>query len=321
MQVLVREVLQLYNGYRRGEAVTLKPLPIQYKDYAAWQQQELSGEQGLQHRQYWLGQFSGELPVLELPSDRPRPAIQTFRGDHVSFVLPPEAGRQLGIRCREQGATLFMGLLALVQTLLYRYTGQADLVIGSPVAGREHPDLEGQIGYYLNTIALRTRVDGTKSFTDLLNQVKQTTLGAFSHQVYPFDRLVEELRLEGETGRSPLFDVAMVLQNIRLNESQDLLMEGVTIENVGTDLKISKGDLRFQFMEQGDRIEGNMEYNTDLYNRERIERMALHLETILSAIIDHPHRIIRKLQYASEEESLQAVKKESHFISKISEDY
>jgi tyrocidine synthetase-3 len=321
MQVLVKELLSLYNAYKKGAPNPLAPLPIQYKDYAAWQLAELRNEHVNHHRQYWLRQFAGELPVLDLPSDRTRPSIQTFKGDHVPIVLPEEGSEKLLSLCRDRGITLFMGLLALVKVLLYRYSGQEDLIVGTPVAGRDHPDLEGQIGYYLNTLALRTKVDGQSGFGKLLEAVKQTTLDAFSHQAYPFDLLIEDLKVIPDASRSPLFDVVVILQNIRLNESSDLLMDGVVVENLGADLRVSKGDLRFQFIEEGSRIEGNIEYNTDLYDRSRIEKMGWHLGSLLSAIVNDVDGPIRNLRYISEDESLQIVNKASHFASKLSEDY
>ncbi len=302
MQVLVRDVLVLYNAYSKGEANPLATLPIQYKDYAAWQVKELSGEKLESHRQYWLDQFSGELPVLELPSDRPRPPVQSYKGEQLYFKLSGDLSKQLNEFLSDQGSTLFMGLLSLIKTLLYRYTGQSDLIIGTPVAGRDHPDLEDQIGYYLNTLALRTRFSGEDNFLTLLEKVKTVALDGYVHQSYPFDYLIEDLQLGGDISRSPLFDVVMILQNVEVNLGQSVEMEGIVVEEKNEDLEISKGDLRFQFIDRGTHLDGSIEYNTDLYDRERMERMVAHLENLLSAILSDPTKSLLSLEYLSKDE-------------------
>ena len=302
MQVMVKELVTLYNAYNRGEENPLSPMNIQYRDYAAWQLSELSGERLTDHRRYWLEKLEGPLGVLELPSDRPRPSEQTYHGAHYRFTIPGVAGRGLVALCQSQGATLFMGLTALVKALLYRYTGQKDIIIGTPVAGRDHPDLEGQIGYYLNTLALRTQVDSGEGFSSLLLRVKETTVEGFSHQVYPFDRLVEELNIVQNPSRSPLFDVVVILQNIRLHEESELGMSGVSIEALGTELKISKGDLRFQFVEQPDGIGSDIEYNTDLFDGDRIERMADQLQRLLLEVLADKEKSLQELRKLLKEE-------------------
>ena len=302
MQVLVREVLSLYGAYHEGLPSPLSALPIQYKDYVAWQQGQLSGAALLAHQQYWLEQLSGEVPLLELPTDRPRPALQTYRGSSHDFTWPAELSGELEALSQQQGVTLFMVLLAGLNTLLYRYSGQSDLIVGSPIAGRQHADLEEQIGYYLNTLALRTQVDGQGSFVDLLKGVKQTTLGAYAHQAYPFDRLVEDLQLVRDPSRSPLFDVVLILQNVELGSEPDLALPGVAVESLGAELHISKGDLRFQFAQQGQTLLGSIEYNTDLFDAARIERMSAHLLALMQAIVTQPTRPLQELTYQTEEE-------------------
>ncbi len=302
MQVLFKEVLELYNAYYHGQSNPLTPLAIQYKDYVGWQLEELSGEKLEEHRRYWLDQFSGELPVLELPSDRPRPPVQSHRGDQLYFKLPEELSGSFQAMLSDQGSTLFMGLVALVKTLLYRYTGQSDLIIGTPVAGRDHPDLEDQIGYYLNTLGLRTRFSGSEDYLSLLSQVKQVSLDGFAHQVYPFDYLIEELGLGGDPSRAPLSDVVVILQNIDLSHGEVQELADIRVESVEEKLAISKGDLRFQFSDRGTYLDGSIEYNTDLYDRERMERMVAHLENLLSAILSDPTKSLLSLEYLSKDE-------------------
>ncbi|MCW3101571.1 MAG: Nonribosomal peptide synthetase, partial [Bacteroidetes bacterium] len=175
MEILIREVLSFYNAYVKNEETALAPLPVQYKDYSVWQQQELSAERLKSHKEYWLKQFEGELPVLELQGDKPRPAVKTYNGSSLSCTIGKELSGELKAISQLQGGTLFMGLLAAVNTLLYRYTGQEDMITGSPIAGREHSDLENQIGFYLNTLALRARFSGGDSYTSLLDKIRQLT--------------------------------------------------------------------------------------------------------------------------------------------------
>ena len=213
MELLGKEVLEYYEGYARGAEVELPALRIQYKDYAWWQQQQLEGELFGAHRKYWMEQFSGEVPVLELPSQRVRPSVFTHRGYYITTVIGRELTEGLRELSRRQNGTLFMGIVASLKALFYRYTGQRDMIIGSPVAGRGDAELEDQIGFYINTLALRTRLEGEDSFESVLGKVREVTLSAYEHQMYPFDRLVEDLGLRRDMSRSALFDVMVGLQN------------------------------------------------------------------------------------------------------------
>jgi len=305
MGVFVKELVFLYNGYAEGGPAELEKLPVQYRDYAVWQQQELLTGAIAEDRTYWLNQFSGEIPVLKMPSDHPRPLVQSHRGSHISFEFASGGISGFEQLMQDNGSTLFIGLLALVKILLYRYSGQSDLVVGTPVAGREHPDLERQIGCYVNTLAIRSHIDGYKGFMSLLNQVKEVAVNSFSHQNYPFDLLVEELGLETDQSRSPLFDVAVILQTMSLNRASELEMNGIEVEPVGSLLEISKGDLRFQFIQDENHVYGNIEYNTDIYDHDRIERMGSHLQQLLNAVVQQPAEPLLSLEYLSEEEKSQ----------------
>ncbi|MBL7749038.1 MAG: amino acid adenylation domain-containing protein, partial [Chitinophagaceae bacterium] len=297
MQVMVKELIVLYNAYNKEQENPLSPLSIQYRDFAMWEADELSGEKLTRHRDYWLQKLTAPLPVLQLPTDRPRPLIQTFNGKQFSFEISGELAKGLKLLCQRHEATLFMGLTALINTLLYQYTGQHDIIVGTPIADRSHPDLEEQIGYYLNTLALRTQLDPDQGFGLLLDSTRKNILEAFSHQVYPFDRLVEELNLEPDASRPPLFDVTVILQNIALLQP-GAVMEGITVESIDVDLPISKGDIRFQFTEQQDQIDGNIEFNTDLFDIARIERMANHLRDLLAEVIADENAALHSLDYS-----------------------
>ncbi|MCF6403560.1 amino acid adenylation domain-containing protein [Chitinophaga filiformis] len=302
LQILVREVLNLYNGYVAGMEVALPPLPLQYKDYAHWQSTAMDSVRLKAQRSYWLAKLGGTLPVLELPADRPRPAVQTYNGQQYLFEWSAEISNKWRSFLGEQQVTMFMGLLSLVKLLLFRYSGQQDIIVGTPVAGRDHPDLEGQIGYYLNTLALRSNIDGESGFDALLSAVKQTALEAFDHQLYPFDRLIEELGVNRDLSRSPLFDVVLILQNVQVEAAALPEMANVLITPAAIDPGISKGDLRFQFEDQGTHISGSIEYNTDIYDRVRIERMLLHLQQLIAAVTAQPSLSLTALNYLTEEE-------------------
>jgi tyrocidine synthetase-3 len=318
MQIMFRELISLYNAISAGEQPQLPEMSVQYRDYAVWQQEQATG----QHRQYWLSRFSGELPVLELPADRNRPAVQQHRGSQLRFQFSAEQSIAFQQLLQQEQATLFMGVTALVNVLLCRYSGQSDLIIGTPVAGREHPDLENQIGYYLNTLALRSEIHDEDSFIQVLEQVRHTTVEAFSHQSYPFDLLVEELSIGSDLSRSPLFDVVVILQNVQVNNDSQLEMNGIEVEQEPAALEISKSDLRFQFSadERNGILFGNIEYNTDLYDRERIERMSLHLRQLMQAINENPHITLYQVQDLITSEKQNSIKRALTFNSKIEED-
>jgi amino acid adenylation domain-containing protein len=305
MQILIRELLMLYNSHVSGTPAPLQPLRIQYKDYTAWQHQQLSGENLRRQKQYWLKQFEGTLPVLELPG-KSRPAVQTHNGASVNARLGREATQILKELCQQQGATLFMGLLATVKALFYHYAGQQDIVIGTPIAGREHADLEDQIGFYLNTLALRTRFNPEASFRELLEQVKEVTLGAFAHQAYPFDELVEALQVKRDRSRNPIFDVMVILQNTQLSSAPTQGPAGLEIKPYrGESQESSKFDLLFAFTEAEGEIGMGIQYNTDIYDAETMERMAHHFEGLLLHLPLHREQPLKTLDYLRDPEKQQ----------------
>ncbi|WP_281322334.1 non-ribosomal peptide synthetase [Flavobacterium aestivum] len=301
MQILVRDLVTYYNGLIRNELVSLAPLPIQYKDYAAWQSSMVKSTEFEASGNYWKTHLS-DAPRIELASDRPRPAVMSHEGVQHHFSFSKEASEGLKAICSELGCTLFMGVSSLVYALLYRYTGQSDITLGTPVAGRDHADLENQIGLYLNTLALRAKFSGEDNFKELLAHVKQISVSGFSHQSYPFDLLVEQLESNVAKNRSPLFDVVVILQNVDLQLMDSLEMEGLEVASINEELKISKGDLRFQFIDREDHLEGSIEYSTDLYDSDRITRMVNHLGKLLLEVISTPETSMKELTYLGEEE-------------------
>jgi amino acid adenylation domain-containing protein len=297
--VFFGEIAAIYNAQRRHAPHALPELPIQYRDYAAWQSEQLESSDTAVHGDYWRDKLRGAIPVLDLPTDAARPPVQTFRGGEIVFSLGAE--RSVGLRrmARESQASLFMVLLTCVKALLHRYTGAKDVIVGSPVAGRYHPDLQGQIGLYLNTLAIRTFPVSAMTFSDLLAQVRRTCLEAFEHQHYPFDRLVGDLRVERDLSRSPVFDVMMILQN--QNDAPPAFEEiqsGFLVEHTGT----SKVDITFCCKDLGDEIWVNLEYSTDLFREDRMRRMADHFTELVDNALRDPAKSIGHLGYLTESE-------------------
>ncbi|WP_460203568.1 amino acid adenylation domain-containing protein [Scytonema sp. NUACC21] len=289
MGVLIRELAALYEAYSREQPLTLPELPIQYADFAHWQRQWLSGEVLQAQLEYWKQQLAGAPPVLELPTDRPRPPVQTFRGASQSLALPEPLSQGLKALSQRYGVTLFMTLLAAFQTLLYRYTGQSDICVGSPIANRNRSETESLIGFFVNTLVLRTQVSGNASFSELLARVREVALNAYAHQDLPFEQLVEALQPERNLSHQPLFQVMFVLQNAPM---PTLELPGLSLNPLSMDSTIAKFDLTLS-MEDTDRgLVGWLEYNSDLFDASTINRMLAHFQTLLEGIVAHPeHRL------------------------------
>ena len=261
--VFTRELEALYAAFSEGKPSPLPDLPVQYADYAAWQRERLQGEVLEGQVAYWKEQLGGELTQLQLPTDRPRPAVQTHRGARHGFDLPKGLAEKINNLSRQQGVTLFMTLLAAFKVLLYRYTGQTDFAVGSPIANRTRSELEGLIGFFVNTLVLRTDMAGDPGFVELLGRVRETTLGAYDHQELPFEKLVEVLNPVRDMSYSPLFQVMFVLQNM---PGAAVQLPGVRLSPVGTDAGASMFDLTL-FMWEGEKgLSGRIEYNTDLFD-------------------------------------------------------
>jgi amino acid adenylation domain-containing protein len=302
MGVLVREVSSFYNALTAGDEPALPPLRIQYRDFSAWQNRLVVEE--TEHRAYWHAKLAGELAVLDLPADFPRPAVKSFAGDHAAFRLGPETASRLARLARARGLSLFMVLVALVKGLLFRWTGEEDLLVGTPIAGRGHADLEDQIGFYVNTLVLRDRLAGGRPATALLDSVRQTTLEAYEHQIHPFDRLVEELPVARDTGRSALFDVLVVLQNTAPPEPH---LAGLAVSPFPIPDPTSKFDLSFHFVEDGADVAVQLEYSTDLFGEARARRLATQLSTLAASLARDPGRRLDELDLLPPAEARQVI--------------
>ncbi|WP_157261697.1 condensation domain-containing protein, partial [Paenibacillus sp. A3] len=296
MEVLVEEFVRLYDGEE------LEPLRIQYKDYAAWQQSDAQQEQLKRQEAYWLDQFQGELPVLEMPTDYARPAVQSYEGHTLHFFMDAQKSEGLKRLAAESGATLYMVLLAAYTILLHKYTGQQDVVVGTPIAGRNHSDVQSLIGMFINTLAIRSYPAGEKTFLAYLEEMKETMFGAYEHQNYPFEELVDKVQVARDLSRNPLFDTMFTLQN---TESKDFDLEGLRLAPYPSEYGMAKFDLSLDVIEDNDGLEYVLEYATALYKRETAERLAKHFEQLLEAIVSDPGAKIATLDLLTVEEQEQ----------------
>ena len=290
--VFVQELIALYNAYSQGQPSPLTPLPIQYADFAIWQRQWLQGDVLQSQLSYWQQQLKDAPALLSLPTDRPRPAVQTFAGSYHKFALSVELTDRLVKLSQEQGCTLFMTLLAAYDTLLYRYTGQSDILVGTPIANRDRSEIEGLIGFFVNTLVMRTHLDGNPSFSELLGRVREVALFAYAHQNLPFEMLVEALQPERDLGHTPLFQVVFNLQNAPV---QKLEFAGLTVNSLPVESTATKVDLALSMENTTQRLVGVWEYNTDLFDASTIERMNGHFVTLLEAIVANPQERISQL--------------------------
>ena len=322
IQILFDELAKYYDALNNNLAAPLPELAIQYVDYAHWQQQWLQGDRYTQQLDYWRSQLADATPLIELPTDRARPSVQTYSGDRFNFQLDADLTKALNSLSRQEGVTLYMTLLAAFKALLYRYTGQSDLVVGSPFANRNSADTEKLIGFLVNTLVLRTHVAGESSVRELLSRVREVTSGAYANANLPFAKLVKELQPERDLSYNPLFQVMFALQKQlpttqsassitweigkpgdRCLDERSLAPDGVLKDtashNAGSHRNCSMFDLTLDLVETATGIEGHFEYNTDLFDRETIARMANNWQTLLMGMVANPEQSIDRLPLLS----------------------
>ena len=290
--ILLNELAALYTAYVKGSPSPLPKLPIQYVDFAVWHRQWMSGKRLQRELDYWHEQLKGELPVLQMPTDYPRPPRMTYNGAREWFSLSQEALTALSALGRKEGATLFMLLLAAFKMLLHRYTGQEDILVGSPIQGRTQPEIENLIGFFVNTLVLRTQVDSTLSFRELLAGVRSVCLGAYSHSHVPFEILVNEHESSRDPSRTPLTQTFFTYQD---TGTRSPMMADISVKSVIRGIHQVETDLSLWVRNYGDRLDGAIDYRTDLFDASTIKRMLTHYETLLMSIVENPNQKISHL--------------------------
>ncbi|HZB44769.1 MAG TPA: condensation domain-containing protein, partial [Pyrinomonadaceae bacterium] len=297
--VLVRELTAIYEAFAEGRESPLAELPIQYADFARWQREWLQGEVLESRLAYWRKQFADRLPVLDLPTDRPRPPVPSDRGAVRNITLPASLAEEVRAVCRAESVTLFMLLLAAFKVLLHRYSGQEDILVGSSIANRNHVETEGLIGLLINTLVLRTDLAGDPTFKELLARVREVSLGAYAHQDLPLEQILEELRPEWDASRAPVFQVAFQLQNFQLPSIE---LRGLKLTPMTGAVGTAKFDLSMSLVETPEGLTASLEYSTDLFDAETIARMLGHYRNLLEAIVADPSARLSDLALLSEAE-------------------
>jgi amino acid adenylation domain-containing protein len=290
MGLLVHEVAELYAAFAQGRPSPLPELPLQYADYAVWQREWLRGDVLDAQLGYWKQQLAGAPRLLELPTDLPRPAVQSLEGAFVPFSLGRELTDAVKALGRREGVTPFMVMLAAFQAVLARYSGQDDVCVGSPIAGRTRAEAEGLIGFFVNTLVLRTRLDGNPSFRELLARVREVTLGAYAHQDVPFEKLVEELRPERSLSHSPLFQVMLTLDSTPKAAGQGL--SDLALRPIEIDHRVARFDLTLGLVDGVDGLSGGLEYSTALFEPSTVERLLGHLKALLEGALARPEQSV-----------------------------
>jgi len=302
MDVLVREVGALYQAYLRGESSPLPELEIQYADYAVWQRDWLTGDVLDQQLAYWQEHLAGAPTVLELPTDKPRPPVQSYRGATQVFNFSRELTAKLHALSRREAATLYMMVLSAFEVLLYRYSGQQQMLIGMPIANRTRLQVEKLIGFFVNQLVVRGEVRGDQKFLDLLRHVREVVLEAYANQDVPFERVVETLNPERDMSRSPLFQVVLSWQNA---PSSRLKLENIELSPVEIEHKSVRYDIELVLWEHQGQIFGHIDYDTDLYEEATIQRMGRHLNHLLESITNDPNQYISDLDLLEDGEKRQ----------------
>ncbi|WP_157267216.1 non-ribosomal peptide synthetase [Paenibacillus alvei] len=301
--IMIEEFTRLYSGSE------LEPLRIQYKDFSAWQRSEAQIAQLKRQEAYWLQQMGGQMPVLELPTDYVRPAVQSHEGALFEFSIDSEKSRALRELAAETRTTLYMVLLAAYTIVLHKYSGQDDIIVGTPIAGRTHDDVQPLIGMFVNTLAIRNYPAGTKSVLEYLEEVKETTLGAFEHQDYPFEELVENVQISRDLSRHPVFDTMFALEN---TEHREFDLDGLYVKPFGTEYGMAKFDLNLTVTEDGDGLYCTMEYATALYSQTTIARLCRHFLQVVESMSCEPQTTISSLKMVTNEEKNQLKNEFNH---------
>ncbi|WP_298516668.1 non-ribosomal peptide synthetase [uncultured Kordia sp.] len=298
MEVLRNDVMNYYQHFNQQAALEIKPLRIQYKEYSQWQQAQQAEPSFITQKEYWISQLSGELPLLDLPTTKLRPKVKTFNGYALGAQLPKALYTRIQDFTAQYGGSTFMVLLSGWQAIFYRYSGLRDQIIGTPTSGRMHKELENQIGFYINTLALRNTVKEDDTYATFYERIKQSTLESFSHQTYPFDRLVEDLNIQYDTSRSALFDALL---------SYDILKNGEEGISFGTEIQdfgaaVVNFDIRIEIQDQGDELNYKLIFNQDVYDKALMQQLMQHYAQLLNALLTNATTAIDTIDYLHEDE-------------------
>ena len=319
MAIFFRELSVLYEAYSNQLKSPLPELPIQYADYAVWQRNWLKGEMLEAHRSYWKRQLQGLYATTSFPTDGPEPAVRRHRGKRAAFELSTVVTDGLKALSRRENTTLFITLLAAFQTLLYRYTGQKDIVVGSPIANRNRPEIEGLIGFFVNTLMFRSDLSGNPTFRELLKRVREVCLGAYAHQDLPYQKLVAIIHPQRDPNRGSLAQVVFAFQNVPRSQ---LRIPGLTITPIRTDLDIAKAPLTLFMWEANNCVAGSFNYDADLFNASSIGQLSEHFQALLTAVIADPEQrlvdlvpILEQSRFELLEAMHWAIEHSSHFES------
>ena len=292
VSILVRELATLYDAACQDKPCFLPPLAMQYADFARYQQERLQGAVLQKQLAFWQQQLGHHLPILDLPTERPRPPLQTLRGAQHTLLLPAALRDALKALSQQEGATLFMTLLTAFQALLQRYTAQDDIVVGVPVAGRNDVETEALIGVFVNSLVLRTDLSGNPSFREALQRLRSVAMHAYAHQDVPFEKLVETLQPQRDLSRTPLFQVMFQLRNL---PNTTMAIHGLRLEEYEFDRQVAMFDLAVDIREQPSGLACVFEYNVDLFEAMTIRSMAEHFHTLLAGIVAHPQQRLAAL--------------------------
>lgn len=310
-RIFMHELSQLYEVFATGYPSPLPDLVVQYADFANWQRNYLEGEVTARQLSYWTKQLDQTSAVLNLPLDKPRPAIQTFHGASEPFTLPKRLSKALAELGHQENVTMFMTLLAAFQLLLHHYTGEDDISVGSPIAGRSHTEVERLIGFFVNTLVLRTDLSGNPTIRELLGRVREVALGAFDHQELPFERLVEEMRPKRGAGQTPLVQVMLVFED---NPPRPITLSELSLVPLNHDSETVKFDLVLYINYTGSELSGSFAYNTDLFEPKTIKRMAEHFQSLLQGIVANPDARVGSLPCVTETEERLLIEKNENKV-------
>ncbi|QHI35401.1 Plipastatin synthase subunit C [Kordia antarctica] len=300
VEVMFKDVMEFYKADTANKEPKLSPLRIQYKEYTLWQLSKLKSEVGATQKKFWLAQLSGELPVLDLPSNKKRPLMKTYNGHSFKSYLSKETTADIKKFSQKQESSLFIYLVSISTILLHKYTVSKDIIVGTPISERNHVDLKDQIGFYINTLVLRNQVDSNKDFIAFYDQIKASTLVAYEHSDYPFDSLIENLGTKRDISRNPIFDIMLTMQDSEAQETEFDATQTDTIWDNGA--CVSKFDVSLTFKEEDGYLSYTLDYNTDVYDKKMIQQFMRHFKSLLKATLDNSTKKIANIEYLSKEE-------------------